>query len=182
MIRQFEGNTPRIASSAYIDEAALVVGDVEIGEDSSVWPMSVVRGDVQRITIGERSNIQDGSILHVTHDSEYRQAGTPLIIGNDVTVGHQVTLHACTVEDGCLIGMGSIVLDEAVIEAGAMLGAGSLVNPGKRVQGGYLWMGQPVRRARELTDKEKAYLNYSAAHYVRLQRRHQTGLSANKGS
>lgn len=176
MIRPFEDTVPKIADGAYIDEAALVIGDVEIGEDSSVWPMCVVRGDIHHIRIGNSTNIQDGSILHVTHGSEYKPGGSPLIIGNEVTVGHQATLHACTVEDQCLIGMGSIVLDDAVIGAGAMLGAGSVVNPGKHIEGGYLWLGRPARRMRELTEKEKAYLKYSAAHYVKLQRRHQVSL------
>jgi carbonic anhydrase/acetyltransferase-like protein (isoleucine patch superfamily) len=180
MIRDFEKTTPVIHSSAYIDPTAMVIGNVEVGEDSSIWPMCVVRGDVNRIRIGERTNIQDGSVLHVTHDSDYKPGGAALIIGNDVTVGHQATLHACTVQDQCLIGMGSIVLDEAVIECGAMLGAGSLVNPGKHIEAGYLWLGRPARRVRELTEKEKAYLKYSASHYVRLQRRHQVGQSANQ--
>lgn len=175
MIRDFEGHTPIIHGTAYVDPAALVIGDVEIGEDSSVWPMCVVRGDIQHIRIGQRTNIQDGSVLHVTHDSDYKPGGSPLIIGDDVTVGHQVTLHACTIHDQCLIGMGSIVLDDAVIESGALLGAGSLVNPGKRIESGYLWLGRPARRVRELTEKERAYLKYSASHYVRLQHRHQVG-------
>jgi len=178
MIRSFEKHAPQIASSAYVDEAALVIGNVEIGEDASVWPMCVVRGDIHQIHIGNSTNIQDGSVLHVTHDSEYSPGGSPVIIGHEVTIGHQVTLHGCTVEDQCLIGMGSIVLDDAVIESGALLGAGSLVNPGKHIEGGYLWLGRPARRVRKLTDKEKAYLKYSAAHYVQLQRRHQASLIA----
>lgn len=173
MIRPFEKFTPQIAAGAYVDDSALVIGDVEIGEDSSVWPMCVIRGDIHHIRIGSGTNIQDGSILHVTHDSEHKPGGSPLVIGDEVTVGHRVTLHACTVEDQCLIGMGSIVLDDAVIAAGAMLGAGSLVTAGKHIEGGYLWLGQPARRIRKLSDKEKAYLKYSAAHYVRLQHRYQ---------
>ena len=173
MIRSFEQRTPLISDRAYIDETALIVGDVEIAADSSVWPMSVARGDVNSIRIGERTNIQDGSILHVSHDGPYKPGGSPLVIGNDVTVGHKVLLHGCTVEDGCLVGMGSVVLDDAVIESGAFLGAGSLVNPGKRLEGGYLWLGQPARRVRALSEKEKAYLKYSAEHYVRLQQRYQ---------
>ncbi len=171
-IRGFEGRVPRIAAGAYIDPMALVIGDVEIGADSSLWPGVVARGDIHYIRIGARTNIQDGSILHVTHDSEYAPGGHPLVVGDDVTVGHQVTLHACTVEDKCLIGMGSVVLDGAIVRSGAMVGAGSLVSPGKELEGGYLWLGQPARRVRPLTDKEKAYLDYSAAHYVRLARRH----------
>lgn len=177
MIREFEDMKPDISSEAYVDEMALVIGDVHIAADSSVWPMSVVRGDINHIRIGERTNIQDGSVLHVTHDSEYKPGGSPLIIGDDVTVGHSVTLHACTIGNQCLIGMGSVVLDDAVIGEKAMIGAGSLVNPGKIVEGGYLWLGRPVRRVRELTEKEKAYLKYSAEHYVKLQRRHQVSLS-----
>jgi carbonic anhydrase/acetyltransferase-like protein (isoleucine patch superfamily) len=171
-VRRFEGHQPDIHASVYIDEQALVVGEVSIGEDSSVWPMSVVRGDVNSIEIGERTNIQDGSVLHVTHDSEYAEGGMPLVIGSDVTVGHKVILHACQVEDGCLIGMGATVLDGALIRAGSMIGAGALVPPGKVLEGGYLYLGSPVKQVRELTEKEKRFLQYSAAHYVRLKNRH----------
>jgi len=171
-VRRFEGHQPDIHASVYIDEQALVVGEVSIGEDSSVWPMSVVRGDVNSIEIGERTNIQDGSVLHVTHDSEYAEGGMPLVIGSDVTVGHKVILHACQVEDGCLIGMGATVLDGALIRAGSMVGAGALVPPGKVLESGYLYLGSPVKQVRELTEKEKRFLQYSAAHYVRLKNRH----------
>lgn len=173
MIRNFEDSSPQIAETAYVDETALVIGDVEVGADTSIWPMSVVRGDIHTIRIGERTNIQDGSILHVSHDSEYKPGGSPLRIGDDVTVGHQVILHACTVGNRCLIGMGSVIMDDAVIEDGAMIGAGSQINPGKHIEGGYLWLGCPARRVRKLTEKEVEYLNYSAAHYVKLMRRHQ---------
>ena len=171
-VRRFEGRQPAIHPSVYIDEQALVVGEVSIGEDSSVWPMSVVRGDVNSIEIGERTNIQDGSVLHVNHDSEYAEGGMPLVIGNDVTVGHRVILHACQVEDDCLIGMGAIVLDGAVVRAGSMIGSGALVPPGKVLEGGYLYLGSPVKRVRELTEKEKRFWKYSAAHYVWLKNRH----------
>jgi len=171
-VRRFEGHQPDIHASVYIDEQALVVGEVSIGEDSSVWPMSVVRGDVNSIEIGERTNIQDGSVLHVTHGSEYAEGGMPLVIGSDVTVGHKVILHACQVEDGCLIGMGATVLDGALIRAGSMVGAGALVPPGKVLESGYLYLGSPVKQVRELTEKEKRFLQYSAAHYVRLKNRH----------
>jgi carbonic anhydrase/acetyltransferase-like protein (isoleucine patch superfamily) len=170
--RHFESHQPDIHPTCYIDEQALVVGEVGIGADSSVWPMSVVRGDVNSIEIGQRTNIQDGSVLHVTHDSEYAEGGMPLVIGSDVTVGHKVVLHACRLEDSCLIGMGSIVLDGAVVRSGSMIGAGALVPPGKLLEGGYLYLGSPVKRVRELTEKEKRYLHYSAAHYVRLKNRH----------
>jgi len=172
-IRSFEGKQPDLHPTVYVDEMALVSGDVKIGVDSSIWPMSVVRGDVNSIEIGERTNIQDGSVLHVTHDSEFAEGGTPLRIGNDVTVGHKVVLHACTIEDHCLIGMGAIVLDGATVRSGAMVGAGALVPPNKDLEGGYLYVGTPVKRARELTDKEKQFLEYSAEHYVLLKNRHQ---------
>ena len=174
MIRRHQQWTPQIAASAWIDPQATVIGQVTIGEESSVWPQAVIRGDIHRIDIGARTNIQDGSVLHVTHDSQYSPGGSPLLIGDDVTVGHNATLHACTIGNGCLIGMGSIVLDKATLEPGVMLGAGSLVPPGKTLEGGYLWIGSPVRRARALSDEEKTYLLYSAAHYVKLMRRHES--------
>jgi carbonic anhydrase/acetyltransferase-like protein (isoleucine patch superfamily) len=171
-IRTFENYTPKIAQSAFVDQSAVVTGNVVIGADSSIWPMCSVRGDIHSIRIGERSNIQDGSILHVTHDSEFATGGHALSIGDDVTVGHNAVVHACTVESLCLIGMGSVILDGAVIRSGAIVGAGSLVSPGKVLEGGYLWLGSPAKRARELTDREKAFLVYSAAHYVDLKNRH----------
>ncbi len=171
-IRDFEEYTPQLADTVFIDESAVVTGNVSIGEDSSVWPCCSVRGDIHSITIGERTNIQDGSVLHVTHDSEYAPGGFKLTVGDDVTVGHNVILHACTIEDLCLIGMGSVVLDGAVVQSGAMVGAGSLVPPNKVLEGGYMWLGSPVKKARELSDKEKSFLKYSAQHYVKLKDRH----------
>lgn len=171
-LREFEGHTPRLARGAWVDDSAVVIGDVELGEDASVWPVCVVRGDIHFIRIGARSNVQDGSVLHVTHASEFNPDGFPLRVGDDVIVGHNVTLHGCTIEDGCLIGMGAMVLDGAIVRAGAMIAAGALVPPGKDCEGGYLWVGSPVRRVRELTDTEKAHLAYSAANYVRLKDRH----------
>lgn len=171
-IRDFETHTPRIAETAYIDPTALVIGDVEIGANVSLWPQVVVRGDIHFIKIGENTNIQDGSVLHVSHDSEFAPGGFPLTIGRGVTVGHMVVLHGCTIEDNCLIGMGSLVMDGAVVQAGAMLGAGSLVSPGLVIEAGYLWLGRPARRVRPLTEEEQRYLTYSAEHYVRLQKRH----------
>lgn len=167
-IRPYKGIVPVIAETAYIDASAVVIGDVVIGDDSSVWPMTAVRGDVHRIRIGERTNIQDGSVLHVTHPGPLAPDGYGLTIGNDVTVGHNVVLHACTVEDLCLIGMGSVVLDGAVIRSGAMIGAGSVVSPGKELEGGYLYLGTPARQARPLNEKESGYLSYSSKHYVAL--------------
>jgi carbonic anhydrase/acetyltransferase-like protein (isoleucine patch superfamily) len=173
-IRTFENHTPVIDEPAFIDESAVVTGNVVIGKDSSIWPCCSVRGDIHSIVIGERSNIQDGSILHVTHDSEYAPGGNKLTVGSDVTVGHNVVLHACTIEDFCLIGMGSVVLDGSVVQRGAMVGAGSLVPPNKVLEGGYMWLGSPVKKVRELTEMEKSFLEYSAVHYVDLKNRHST--------
>ena len=169
-IRKFESHSPIIHESAYIDDTALVSGEVTIGEDSSVWPMTVIRGDVNHIKIGERSNIQDASVLHVTHaSSEYTtDSGYALIIGNDVTIGHKALLHACTIQNRVLVGMGSIVMDGVVVESETIIGAGSLIPPKKNLESGYLWMGSPAKKVRPLTDKEKTYLKYSAEHYVRL--------------
>jgi len=171
-IRSFLDKTPVIAESAYVDAAAIIIGDVTIGEDASIWPLSVLRGDDQAIVIGERSNIQDGTIIHIASANELNPHGLPTIIGNDVTVGHKAMLHACTVGNNCLIGMSATVLDGAIIGAGAIVGAGSLVPVGKELAGGYLYIGSPVRRARELNDKEKYFLNYAARHYVELKNQH----------
>lgn len=170
----FEGHLPQLGPRVYVAEQALVLGQVEVGEDASIWPMTVVRGDVHRIRIGPRSNIQDLSMLHVSHDSVYNPGGFPLTIGAGVTVGHRVILHGCTVGDHCLIGMGAVVMDGAVLEDEVILGAGSLVTEGKHLQGGFLWVGSPARRVRRLTDEQLAGLRYSADHYVRLKDRHRT--------
>lgn len=176
-VRSFEGHHPDIAPSAWVDASAVVIGRVQIGPDSSVWPQAVLRGDIHFIRIGARSNIQDGAVLHVTHQGEHSAVpeGAPLIIGDGVTVGHRVVLHGCTLEDECLIGNGAVVLDKAVVCRHALVAAGALVPPGKVLEGGYLWMGTPVRRARPLTEAERAYFAYSAAHYVALKERHRKG-------
>jgi carbonic anhydrase/acetyltransferase-like protein (isoleucine patch superfamily) len=171
-LRGYDGHGPALGERVYVDPAAVVIGRVTLGQDASVWPMAVLRGDVNSIAVGARSNIQDASVLHVTHDGPYSPGGLPLIVGDDVTVGHAVTLHACTVGDRCLIGMNSCVLDGAVIEDDVMLGAGSLVPPGKRLESGGLYRGSPAVRARALTDAEREMLRYSAAHYVRLKDRY----------
>ncbi len=173
-IRSFDGNIPKIAETAYIDETALVIGNVNIGEHSSIWPMTVVRGDVHSIQIGKYTNIQDTSILHVTHDGEFSPGGYPLTIGDYVTAGHRVTLHACTVGDYCLIGMSATIMDGAVIGDKTIIGAGSLVPTGKKLEGGYLYVGSPIKRVRELNEKELAFLEYSATHYAKLKDRHKT--------
>ena len=167
-IRSFNNITPTIGQHVYIDEQSAVIGDVQIGDDSSVWPFTSVRGDVNKIRIGQRTNIQDNSTIHVSHDSDYQPGGVPTIIGDDVTVGHQVILHACTIGNRCLIGMGSIIMDKVIIEENVIVGAGSLVTQDKTLEAGYLYIGRPAKRLRELTEDEKAYLTYSAQHYVRL--------------
>ncbi|PIE83538.1 MAG: gamma carbonic anhydrase family protein [Candidatus Contendobacter odensis] len=172
-IRSFAPYTPKIHPSAYIDESALIIGDVEIDADSSVWPMSVVRGDMQSIRIGARTSIQDGTVVHVTHDSRFCPGGQPTIIGNDVTVGHKVILHACTIEDLCLIGMGAIVMDKAIVKSHVTIGAGSVVPPGKVLKSGYLYVGSPVKPIRSLNKKELEFLEYSPQNYVKLQKKHQ---------
>lgn len=166
-IRNFKDKSPSIHDTVFIDDTAVVIGDVTIGEDSSVWPMSVIRGDVNSITIGARTNIQDGSVLHESHTSEF-SAGYPLVIGDDVTVGHKALLHACTVGNMCLVGMSATVMDGAVLGDYVIIGAGSLVPPGKQLDSGYLYVGSPVKQVRELNDKERAFLEYSAKHYSHL--------------
>ena len=172
MIREFEKITPTIDSSAYIDEQASVIGDVHIGADSSVWPGTVIRGDVNKIRIGERSNIQDNSTVHVSHDSHFSPGGFATIIGNHVTIGHQVIVHACTIGDRCLVGMGSLIMDGTVVEPDTIIGAGSLVTQNKVIEGGYLWIGRPAKRIRKLTTEEIDRIDYSAQHYVRLKNRY----------
>lgn len=175
MIRRFEGVLPTLAAGAWVDESAQVIGDVTLGEDSSVWPLATIRGDVHRIRIGARSNVQDNACLHVTHDGPYSAGGAPLLIGDDVTIGHGVILHGCTVGNRVLIGMGCIVMDQAVIEDEVLLGAGSLVPPGKRLESGHLYRGNPLVKARALTEAERSSLKYSAEHYIRVKDRHAAG-------
>jgi carbonic anhydrase/acetyltransferase-like protein (isoleucine patch superfamily) len=160
MIRQYKGKTPEIDSSAYIDDSAHVIGDVVIGEESSVWFNATIRGDVNYIRIGARTNIQDSSVLHVTKGTH------PLFIGSEVTVGHNVTLHGCTIKDRCLIGMGAIVLDGAEIGEDSIVGAGALVKEGMRVKPGTLVVGVPAREVRQLTDEEVQRIKTSAGNYI----------------
>ncbi|KAB0302009.1 gamma carbonic anhydrase family protein [Vibrio fortis] len=165
-IRSYKGIAPKIGQDVYIDETAVLVGDIKIGDDSSVWPLVAARGDVNHIHIGQRTNVQDGSVLHVTHKNKENPDGYPLIIGNDVTIGHKVMLHGCTIQDRVLVGMGAIILDNVVVEQEVMIGAGSLVPPNKVLESGYLYVGSPVKQARPLTDKERAFLQKSADNYV----------------
>jgi carbonic anhydrase/acetyltransferase-like protein (isoleucine patch superfamily) len=171
-IRNYNGTSPNIGDGVFVDDMAVVIGDVTIGEDASIWPMVAVRGDVHSISIGKRTNIQDGSVLHVTADNEFNPGGHALKIGDEVTVGHGAILHACTVEDRCLIGMGATVLDGAVVKTNTMVAAGTLVPPGKVLESGYLYLGNPVRQARALKEKEIEYLSFSAQHYVDLKNKH----------
>jgi carbonic anhydrase/acetyltransferase-like protein (isoleucine patch superfamily) len=169
-VKPYLDRNPQLGAGVYIDAAALVIGDVVLGDDVSVWPMSVIRGDVNYIRIGARSNVQDGSVLHVSRPYPGNDAGWPLIVGEDVIVGHKVVLHGCTIGNRCLVGIGSIVLDGVVVEDEVMIGAGSVVTPGKRLVSGGLYLGNPARRSRELTSEEVARLAQHPSHYVKLKR------------
>jgi carbonic anhydrase/acetyltransferase-like protein (isoleucine patch superfamily) len=171
-IRAFLDKSPLLGLKHFVDPTALVIGDVELGSDCSVWPMAVLRGDLLNISVGARTNIQDNSVFHTTHKSNYNPEGHALKIGADVTIGHRVLLHGCTIGDLCLIGMGSIILDGVIIEPETMVGAGSLVPPGKILKSGWLWVGSPVVARRELSADEKKFLTYSAENYVRLKNQH----------
>jgi carbonic anhydrase/acetyltransferase-like protein (isoleucine patch superfamily) len=177
VIRSYRGVTPRLAMGAWVDPQASVIGDVTLGSDASVWPMAVLRGDVNRIVVGARTNVQDGSILHVTHDGPYTPGGVPLLIGDDVTIGHGVILHACTIGHRVLIGMGAKLLDKVVVEDEVFVAAGSLVSPGKRLESGWLYRGVPAVAARRLNADEIANLRYSAEHYVRVKNHHVASLA-----
>lgn len=167
-IRTYKEIEPQIGLDTYIDDDATVIGDVIIGRDCSVWPQAVVRGDVNIVRIGDRTNVQDGTIVHVTHQYTGNPEGFAVHIGNDVTVGHNVTVHGCTIEDSCLIGIGSTILDGAHIHERVLLGANSLVTEGKELHSGFLYVGQPAKKIRELTDDELSWFEYSSKHYVKL--------------
>jgi len=174
MIETYQGTYPDIAPTAWVHPAAVVIGDVGLAGEVSVWPTAVLRGDVNHIRVGARSNIQDGSVVHVAHEGPY-QPGFPTLVGADVTVGHRAIVHACTIGDRVLVGMGAVVMDGAEVEADTILGANTLVPPGKRLEGGHLYVGSPVRCVRALTDTEREQLVYSARHYVRVMQRHRDG-------
>ena len=171
-IRTYQDHRPKLGERAFVDRSAVVIGDVEIGADSSVWPLTVIRGDMHRIRIGARTSVQDASVLHITHAGPFNPEGFPLLIGDDVTIAHKVMLHGCSIGSRVLIGMGSIVMDGAVVEDDVMVGAGSLVPPGKRLASGFLYVGSPVKQVRPLTDKERAFFTYSAGNYVKLKDQH----------
>ena len=167
VLRPYKDLFPGLGLRVMIDDTSIVIGDVRMADDVGIWPLVVIRGDVNYVEIGARSNIQDGSVLHVTHKSSYNPEGNPLLIGEDVTVGHKVMLHGCTIGNRVLVGMGSILLDGAVIEDDVMIGAGSLVPQNKRLESGYLYLGSPVKKIRPLTEAEIEGLRYSANNYVK---------------
>jgi len=167
-IRSFQNKVPSQGERVFVDPASTVIGEVTLGDDSSVWPGAVVRGDMHRIVIGARTSVQDNAVLHITHDSAFNPGGFPLTLGDDVTVGHQAMLHGCTIGDRVMIGMQTMIMDGAVVESDVMLAAGSLVSPGKRLASGWLYRGRPARAVRELTAKEIEFLPYVAGNYVKL--------------
>jgi carbonic anhydrase/acetyltransferase-like protein (isoleucine patch superfamily) len=174
LIRPHHGIAPTIAANAFIAETAVVIGDVTIGEQASIWYGCVLRGDGNYIRVGARTNIQDGTIVHVNHERE-GAAGTRTIIGADVTIGHMALIHACTLEDGCFIGMQACGMDGAVVESGAMVAAGALVTPGKRVKRGELWGGSPAKPMRQLTAAELKHFSYTVEHYIEMAASYRNG-------
>ena len=171
-IRNYLEFSPKLGARVFVDPSALVIGSVEIGTDSSIWPMVTIRGDMHHISIGERTSIQDGSVLHITHAGPYNPDGFPLTIGSDVTVGHKALLHGCTISNRVLVGMGAIVMDGAVIEEEVILAAGSIVPPGKVLESGFLYRGSPAKQSRPLSDKERSFFAYTANNYVKLKDQH----------
>ena len=175
-IRPYKGILPTLGARSYVDPAATVIGDVVLGDDVSIWPGTIVRGDVNFIRVGARTTIQDGTVVHVSHDGPHAKlGGFATRIGEDVTIGHKAIIHACNIEDAALIGMGAIVLDGAVVKKHGFVGAGALIAPGKVVGEGEMWLGNPGRFARRLSDAEMEALYYSAQHYVRLKDQYLAG-------
>lgn len=168
VIRSWNGTSPQLGERVYIDPQCMVLGDVELGDDCSVWPMAVIRGDMHRIRIGARTSVQDGSVLHITHASDFNQGGWPLTIGDEVTIGHKAVLHGCTLGNRILVGMGAIVMDGAVVEDEVIIAAGAVVPPGKRLEGGHVYAGNPAKALRALKDSERAFFPYTAGNYVKL--------------
>jgi carbonic anhydrase/acetyltransferase-like protein (isoleucine patch superfamily) len=167
-IESYLNHKPNIDPQAWVHPQALVIGKVTIGANSSVWPRAIIRGDVQHIEIGKKCNIQDGCIIHVTHDSPWNPGGFPTLLADHITVGHAAILHGCKIEDHCLIGIGSTILDGAHIEAETLIGANTLVTAGQKLSGKHLWLGQPARKIRALTTEELKFLHYSAEHYAKI--------------
>lgn len=175
-VRSYLNFSPKLDETVFVDPTAIVIGDVEIGTDSSIWPLVAIRGDMHRIRIGERTSIQDGSVLHITHAGPFNPDGYQLTIGSDVTVGHKALLHGCTIKDRVLVGMGAIVMDGAVIEEDVILAAGSVVPPGKILESGYLYRGSPAKQIRPISDKEQTFFSYTAGNYVKLKTQHMEDL------
>lgn len=171
-LRAFGKHRPLIGARVLIDPSAVVLGDVTLGDDVSVWPTTVVRGDMHWIRIGDRTSIQDGSVLHITHAGPFNADGWPLDIGAEVTIGHNATLHGCRIGNRVLIGMGATVMDGAIVEDNVVIAAGALVTPGKRLASGYLYAGSPARQMRALSEREMDFFSYSADNYVRLKDEH----------
>ncbi|EAQ97570.1 gamma carbonic anhydrase family protein [Congregibacter litoralis] len=171
-LRSFGGHTPILGNRVLIDPGAVVSGDVVLGDDVSVWPGAIIRGDMHSIRVGARTSVQDGSVLHITHASDFNPAGWPLTIGEEVTIGHNATLHGCTLGNRILVGMAAVVMDGAVVEDDVVIAAGALVTPKKRLESGYLYAGSPARQMRKLSDKEMAFFSYSAGNYCRLKDQH----------
>ncbi len=177
-IETYRGIAPKLGHAVFVHPSATVIGDVEMGDGVSVWPGVVIRGDVNSIRIGEGTNIQDNSVLHVTHRSAADPRGSPLVIGRRVTIGHGVILHGCEIGDECLIGMGALVMDRAVVQAQVFLGAGSLVPEGKVLEAGWLYVGRPAKAVRRLTDEEIAGLSAAAGRYLELAREYLEAMAA----
>lgn len=166
-LRAYRSTFPQVSPSAFVDPSCVIIGDVTLADDVSVWPLVAIRGDVNFISIGARTNVQDGTVIHVTHKTAENPDGFPTIVGEDVTIGHKAMLHGCTIGNRVLVGMSSVILDGAVVEDDVIIGAGSLVSPGKRLASGYLYLGSPARQVRPLSAEERAGLLYSANNYVK---------------
>ena len=177
-IRRFDGHTPQLGERVFVDPSAVVLGDACLGDDVSVWPQVAIRADMHRIRIGARTSVQDGSVLHITHAGPYNNGGWPLIIGEDVTIGHNATLHGCVIGNRVLVGMGATVMDGATVEDDVVIAAGALVTPRKTLRSGFLYAGSPAREVRALSEGEMNYFCYSAANYVKLKDQHIAELKA----
>jgi carbonic anhydrase/acetyltransferase-like protein (isoleucine patch superfamily) len=173
-VRPYKKSHPSIGKNVYIDQSAVIVGDVTLADDVSIWPLVAARGDVNTIKVGARSNVQDGTVLHVTRKNYQHPDGYPLIIGEDVTVGHKCMLHGCILGDRILVGMGAIIMDGVTVESDVFIGAGTLIPPNKVLRSGYLYVGNPVKQARPLKEAERAFLKQSALNYVELKNEYLT--------
>lgn len=167
-IRSWRGASPQRGARVYIDPQSMVLGDVVLDDDCSVWPMAVIRGDMHRIRIGQRVSVQDGSVLHITHASDFNPDGYPLTIGDDVTIGHRAVLHGCTLGSRILVGMGAMVMDGARVDDEVIIAAGAVVTPGKHLESGHVYAGSPARPLRPLKGSERAFFTYTAGNYVKL--------------